>query len=73
MRDDGTLTDSPKDIGNLIKATVEDVKKEEEEAIKETLFKYFWPNIARGLTHGLPEWYKTKLLENAFAIKEGNK
>lgn len=66
LREAGTLTDSPKDIGNLMAATIEDVLAEEEEAIKAQLWKYAWPKIKRGLTHGLPEWYKEQLLTKQF-------
>lgn len=66
LRDDGILTDSPKDIGALIKAIMEDVKKEEIEEIKDTLFTHFWGQISRGITYGFPEWYKDKLLNDAF-------
>ena len=57
----GTLVNEPKDIGPLIGEVVEDVKKECTEEIKEKLFKYYWPKIARGLTGGLPDWYKEKI------------
>lgn len=63
LRDAGTLTDSPKDIGLLFRAVNEDVLKEEFEQIKEVLFKHFWRDIARGVTRGLPEWYKEQLTE----------
>ena len=36
------------------------------EEIKEKLFNHFWQQIQRGITAGLPEWYKQKLLESAF-------
>lgn len=70
LRDAGELQDSPKDIGPLMKEVNKDVLKEEEEAIKTFLFKYFWPKISRGLTAGLPEWYKQLLLEGAFTNLE---
>jgi len=61
LRDDGILTQSPKDIGGLMKEVKEDIEKECEEQIKDVLFKHFWGNISRGVTSGLPEWYKEKI------------
>jgi hypothetical protein len=66
MREDGTLTDSPKDIGPLIKAINQDVLDECTDDIKERLFKWAWKDIARVLCHGMPQWYKEQLLKNAF-------
>ena len=66
LKESGVLTESPKDIGCLIKETSEDIKKEETEAIKDVLFSHFWSQISRGVTNGLPEWYKEKLLNEAF-------
>lgn len=66
LRDAGTLSHEPKDIGSLIKEVRADVIKEEEDAIKQRLFEYFWPKIERGITAGLPEWYKQELAKSAF-------
>ena len=66
IRESGGLEDSPRDIGKLIKEVPEDIKKEEEAAIKDALFSYFWPQIRRGVTVGLPEWYKQQLAQKAF-------
>lgn len=63
LRDNGELTNSPRDIGPLLKEINEDVKKEEEDAIKEALFKWAFPQIGRGIIKGFPEFYKEKLLE----------
>jgi len=62
LRDQGKLEESPRDIGALIKEVPTDILEEEEEAIKEALFKWAWPKICRGVTRGLPEWYKRRLL-----------
>lgn len=70
LRERGELTDSPKDIGALIKEVVADVKNEEEAVIKERLFKFAWKVIGRTVTHGLPEWYKERLLEQQFNTPE---
>lgn len=61
LRDDGKLTETPQDIGLLIKEVQADVKREEETEIKEALFKHFWPQIQRGIIGGLPEFYKGEL------------
>lgn len=68
LRDNGQLLGEPKDIGNLIKEAQRDLKEEEESEIKETLFKHFWSQISRKSVAGLPEWYKTKLMESAFFL-----
>jgi len=66
MRDAGTLEGSPRDIGALIREVPADILKECEEEIKKILFKHFWPQIARGVARGLPEWYKDELAKSAF-------
>ncbi len=66
LRDAGTLENSPRDIGMLIREIPTDVLKECEDEIKDELFKHFWPKIKRGIIGGFPEWYKDKLVENAF-------
>lgn len=63
LRDDGNLEGSPRDIGNLIKEAQEDLKKEEAEAIKDTLYKHFIGQITRGSIAGLPVWYKEQIAE----------
>lgn len=59
----GKLTGDVQDIGSLMKEIPQDVKAECEDEIKSMLFKHFWPKIARGITRGVPEWYKRKLIE----------
>lgn len=66
LREAGKITDSPKDIGYIIKEVGEDVHRECEEEIKAILFAHFWPHIRRGLTGGLPEWYKEQLMISTF-------
>jgi urease gamma subunit len=63
----GRLENSPRDIGPLIKEVIADVEKEEVEYVKQRLFARFWPEIRKQLTFGLPEWYKDKLLKEAFS------
>lgn len=66
LREAGELEDSPTDIGKLIKEVSYDVYMEERLEIQEILFKWAWKQISRGLTRGLPEWYKQKLLALQF-------
>lgn len=66
LRDAGQLEHSPRDIGLLIREVPLDVEKECAEEIKDALYAHFWPKIRRGLTAGLPDWYKNELLRSAF-------
>lgn len=70
LRDAGQLTDSPQDIGKLLKEINVDVLKECETEIREELFKAAWPKIARIITAGFPEFYKQKLMEKQFETTE---
>jgi hypothetical protein len=67
LKEAGALDGSPKDIGPLMREVPADILKECEAEIKEALFKHFWHNIARGVTRGLPEWYKEELAKSAFS------
>lgn len=62
LTEKGLLTDSPKDIGLLIREVPADVRKECEEEIKEQLWKWAWPHVSRKIVAGLPEYYKEQLL-----------
>lgn len=66
LSETGTLTNSPKDIGNLIKSVHVDVTEEEKENIKNFLWKEFGGEILRYSTRGLPEWYKKLLVKRFF-------
>ena len=66
LREAGNLDESPRDIGNLIKEASEDIEKEEKAEIMEALYQWAWPQIRRGSTAGLAEWYKAELLKRAF-------
>jgi hypothetical protein len=70
LRESGVLTDSPKDIGALIKEVTQDTLTECREEIADALFKWGWKQISRGITAGLPEWYKQKLVEKQFEEEE---
>lgn len=63
LKEDGRLEGSPRDIGNLIKEVQNDVLKEEEDTIKDTLFRHFKGQIVRGVVRGLPDTYKLWLAE----------
>lgn len=65
LRDNGAITDTLKDIGPLMKELNCDTEKEECDYIKEKLFAHFWPQIRRGITAGVPEFYKAKLAEKS--------
>jgi hypothetical protein len=67
LAESGNLEGSPRDIGPLMKEAQQDLRSEEEDAIKDVLFKHFWPQIAKGATRGLPEWYKGELAQAVFA------
>jgi hypothetical protein len=68
LREAGRLDDSPKDIGLLFKEVPNDIRKEEEDFIKEKLFEWAWPHIQRGVMAGLPEWYKEQLMKKQFEV-----
>lgn len=66
LRDAGRLTETPQDIGSLLKEVQADTEREESDAVKDVLFRFFWPQIKRGITYGLPEFYKERLAQSAF-------
>jgi len=67
MRDAGDITDSPKDIGPLMKDIHEDIKAECKAEIMEALFAWAWKSqLQRSCTAGFPQWYKEQLLLGAF-------
>lgn len=69
LREADVLTHSPKDIGPLMKEVSQDLDKEMYDVIAEALMKRFWKDIKRYAVRGLPEWYKERLLAEAFAPK----
>lgn len=69
LKEAGQLTNTPKDIGILMKEVPDDVRKECENEIKDILFAHAWGNIKRGLIAGLPEHYKQQLVESSFEVK----
>lgn len=67
LREAGQLAGEPKDIAALFREVPEDIERECAEEIKAALWEWAWPRIRRGITAGLPEWYKERLLEQQFA------
>jgi hypothetical protein len=63
LRDSGLLTESPKDIGNLIKEVQKDITEEEQDNIKEFLWNYYGQELLRNSVKGFPEFYKRYLVE----------
>lgn len=61
LRDSGALQGEMKDIPALMKEVSSDVLKECKDEIVEQLFAYAWPKISKGITRGLPEWYKSQI------------
>lgn len=55
------ITGTPQDIGPIMKEAAADILKEEEDYIKDALFKHFAPKIVRGATAGIPAFYKKEI------------
>lgn len=70
LRDNGELENSPRDIGKLISEVKRDITDEEKDRILKFLWSEFSPELMRRATHGLPEWYKEKLAEQAFGNQD---
>jgi hypothetical protein len=66
LREAGTLENSPRDIGILLKEIQRDVAEEEKENIKEFLWKEFGSEVLRKAVGGFPEYYKDKLVKESF-------
>lgn len=69
LRERGELTNTPKDIGPLLKEVQSDTEAEEATYVMDQLYKHHWPHIRRMMTYGLPEWYKEQLAKSAFATQ----
>ena len=69
LAEKGELTNSPTDIGNLLKEIKNDITAEEMDIIKEFLFKEFGQELLRHACGGFPEWYKQQLVERSFENK----
>lgn len=66
LREEGKLTDTPKDIGLLVKEVQADVVAECYEDIAEALFEDFRPRLQAGVIDGLALWYKDQLVKRSF-------
>lgn len=64
--DAGQLSNSPKDIGPLVKEIQADVLRECRDDIVEVLLEWALPHLRRGVVKGFPEYYKQQLLREAF-------
>ena len=69
LRDDGRLTGTPKDIGELFKEVRVDIETEEKENIKDILYVIFKEKFLKEATNGMPRWYKEKLVMGEGHIK----
>lgn len=67
LREQGLLQNAPQDIPHILREVHRDVLEEEGEAIKDRLFKTYWKDISKGITAGLPEWWKQSLMTEQFA------
>jgi hypothetical protein len=68
LREAGKIQNMPQDIALLLPEVVRDIEAECIDKIKDTLFKWAMAKgLKRGVTGGLPEWYKASLLEQQFA------
>jgi hypothetical protein len=65
LEEAGVLQGSPRDIGSLFIEVPHDVKEEFEEEIKAKLFAWAWPQISRGITAGMADWYKERLMQGS--------
>lgn len=64
MKEDGSWSGEPKDIGPLLKAINIDLIEEEKESIKEDLWNMYHKDFFSVATKGFPEWYKLWLVAN---------
>ncbi len=73
LRENGKIEDSPKDIGKVIKEVPKDLLAECGEEIKDTLFRWAFPDLVRGVNRGVAEYYKEKLFKKQFENNESRK
>lgn len=67
LREEGKLTGSMRDVGPLMREVNLDILEEEEDWIKGKLFKSYWGQISRAVTRGLPDWYRSILIQSTEA------
>lgn len=66
LRDDGKLTNEPRDIGPLMREMQSDLLTECEDLIKEQLFQLAKKEIVSIVSRGFPEFYKARLAASQF-------
>ncbi len=66
LREKGSITDTPQDIPLIMKEVVADTMLDSTEELQRELLAYALPHVQRGLTRGLPEWWKETLLKRQF-------
>ncbi len=66
LKERGELTNTPQDIGKLLKEVQVDISAECEAEIKEKLYRWALPYINRVAIRGLPDWYKEQLVTRQF-------
>lgn len=64
--DPASLKGEPSDIGQLIRQVQTDLHDEEEQEIKDALYKLFKKDIMNKAIAGLPEWYKKSIAWESF-------
>lgn len=69
LREAGTYTGTPQDIGPLIKAVQQDLHDEARDHVSKALMEWAWPHVSRVAIRGLPEWFKARLVEKQFEAK----
>jgi len=71
LKEEGKLEHSMRDIPLFMREVSEDILAECKEEMMEKLFKHFWKKCAKGMTRGLPEWYKGLLTQSMFEASDG--
>jgi hypothetical protein len=66
LKEKGQLTDSPKDIGAVVKEAQQDLREECAQDIMQDLFNWAYPQLSRICSNGLPEYYKQYLVSKQF-------
>lgn len=70
LREEGKITDTPSDIGPIIKEIQADVMEEYGDEIKEALFRAHRKTIFNGLIKGFPQWYQNRCSVDVFGEGE---
>lgn len=69
LAEKGKLEGSPRDIGPLMVEAAADIEKECKDEILADIWSWAWPHLRRRVAHGIPEWWKERLLEKQFEAK----